>query len=257
MKPVTTPITESVTKPVMEPVTKPVTKLVTKPEFKKKSIRSYVIRAGRMTDGQRAAFDNWWPAYGLSLFDGPLSTTEAFGRSAPVVLEVGFGMGDSLVTMATDSPETDFIGIEVHPPGVGRLINNAGQAQLRNVRVYMADALDVLADCIADESLDRFQLFFPDPWHKKKHQKRRIVQPEFVAIIRQKLKPGGICHMATDWENYAQYMMEVMCAAPGFENTASSYCFAERPDYRPTTKFETRGELRGHGVWDIIFRKNA
>ena len=228
-----------------------------KPQYKKKSIRSYVIRAGRMTDGQKSAFDTWWPNYGLSLFDGPLSAAEEFNRTAPLVLEVGFGMGDSLVTMASDAPETDFIGIEVHPPGVGRLINNAGQTQLQNLRVYMADALDVLEDCIADESLDRFQLFFPDPWHKKKHHKRRIVQPEFIAAIHKKLKPGGLCHMATDWEEYAEHMMEVMCSAPGFINTAPDYCFAEQPDYRPKTKFETRGELKGHGVWDIIFCKRG
>jgi len=228
-----------------------------RPEYKKKSIRSYVIRAGRMTDGQKAAFDNWWPTYGLSLFDGPLHADQVFGRKAPLVLEVGFGMGDSLVAMATAAPEVDFIGIEVHPPGVGRLINNAGQAGLRNLRVYMADALDVLADCVADESLDRFQLFFPDPWHKKKHHKRRIVQPEFIAAVRRKLKPEGICHMATDWEAYAEYMMEAMCAAPGFANTAAEYCFADRPDYRPKTKFEARGEQRGHGVWDVVFRKTA
>jgi tRNA (guanine-N7-)-methyltransferase len=228
-----------------------------KPEFKKKSIRSYVIRAGRMTEGQKAAFDKWWPTYGLSLFSGALSPGETFGREAPVVLEVGFGMGDSLLTMATEAPDVDFIGIEVHPPGVGRLINNAGAAGLNNLRVYIADALDVLEDCIPDASLDRFQLFFPDPWHKKKHNKRRIVQPEFVELVRRKLKVGGICHMATDWENYAEYMMEVMCAAPGYENTAPEYCFAERPSYRPKTKFEARGEDRGHGVWDIVFRKTG
>lgn len=228
-----------------------------KPEFKKKSIRSYVIRAGRMTEGQKAAFDKWWPTYGLSLFAGPLNASEAFGREAPVVLEVGFGMGDSLFSMASAAPDTNFLGIEVHPPGVGRLINNAGGAGLTNLRVYMADALDVMEDCIADNSLDRFQLFFPDPWHKKKHQKRRIVQPEFVELVRRKLKVDGVLHMATDWENYADHMMEVMCLAPGYENTAPEYCFAERPSYRPKTKFELRGESRGHGVWDIIFRKTG
>ena len=226
-----------------------------KPEFKQKSIRSYVIRAGRITDGQRGAFDQWWPLYGLSLFKGKLNLDEIFGRTAPLVLEVGFGMGDSLFAMASEDRDSNFIGIEVHPPGVGRLINNAGQAQLDNLKVYMADALDVLEDCIADNSLDRFQLFFPDPWHKKKHHKRRIVQPEFVALINRKLKDGGICHMATDWEDYAEQMMEVLCAAPGFTNTAPDYCFAERPAYRPKTKFENRGELRGHGVWDIVFKK--
>jgi tRNA (guanine-N7-)-methyltransferase len=220
-----------------------------KPEFKKKSIRSYVIRAGRITEGQRAAFDRWWPTYGLSLFDGPLDMDAVFGRSAPRVLEVGFGMGDSLISMAQAAPETDFIGIEVHPPGVGRLINSAGQLGLTNLRVYL------LQDCIADQSLDRFQLFFPDPWHKKKHHKRRIVQPEFVQLVRPKLKIGGVLHMATDWEEYAEVMMEVLCAAEGFDNTAPQYCFAERPAYRPKTKFEARGESRGHGVWDVVFRR--
>lgn len=226
-----------------------------KPEFKQKSIRSYVIRAGRITDGQRGAFDQWWPQYGLSLFQGALNVDTTFGRSAPLVLEVGFGMGDSLFAMASENRDTNFIGIEVHPPGVGRLINNAGQAGLDNLKVYMADALDVLEDCIADQSLDRFQLFFPDPWHKKKHHKRRMVQPEFATLIHRKLKGGGICHMATDWEDYAEHMMEVLCAAPGFINTAPDYCFAERPAYRPKTKFESRGESKGHGVWDLVFKK--
>ena len=139
------------------------------PEFKKKSIRSFVIRGGRMTEGQKNAFDKWWPHYGVSLFDGPINPAELFGRSAPLVLEIGFGMGDSLVDMAIADPDSDFIGIEVHPPGVGRLINRAGTEGVPNLRCYMADANDVLSDCIPDGSLDRLQLFFPDPWHKKKH----------------------------------------------------------------------------------------
>lgn len=226
-----------------------------KPEFKQKPIRSYVIRAGRMTEGQKAAFHRWWPTYGLSLFDGPLDPVATFGRDAPRVLEVGFGMGDSLCEMARRTTDMDFIGIEVHPPGVGRLINTAGSDGLPNLRVYMADAIDVLEDCIPDASLDRFQLFFPDPWHKKKHHKRRIVSQDFVAQVRQKLKPGGVLHMATDWQEYAEYMMEVMCMAPGFANAATEYCFSQRPTYRPKTKFESRGEQRGHGVWDIIFKR--
>jgi tRNA (guanine-N7-)-methyltransferase len=224
-----------------------------KPEFKPKSIRSFVIRAGRMTDGQRSAFDDYWPLYGLSLFGGQLDAETAFGNANPVALEIGFGMGDSLLAMAQAEPEVNFVGIEVHPPGVGRLINTAGKESIRNLKVYMADAKDVLEDCIPDGSLGRFQLYFPDPWHKKKHHKRRIVQPEFVALAARKLRPGGLLHMATDWQNYAEQMLEVLIAEPALENTATDY--AERPTFRPTTKFETRGERLGHGVWDLLFRK--
>jgi tRNA (guanine-N7-)-methyltransferase len=224
-----------------------------KPEFKPKSIRSFVIRAGRMTDGQRSAFDEYWPAYGLSLFDGPLDVEAAFGNGNPVALEIGFGMGDSLLAMAQAEPEVNFIGIEVHPPGVGRLIHMAGKAGVRNLKVYMADAKDVLEDCVADASLARFQLYFPDPWHKKKHNKRRIVQAEFVALAARKLRSGGLLHMATDWQNYAEHMLEVLQAEPQLVNTAADY--AECPEFRPKTKFEARGERLGHGVWDLLFRK--
>ncbi|MFL0797780.1 MAG: tRNA (guanosine(46)-N7)-methyltransferase TrmB [Cellvibrionaceae bacterium] len=226
-----------------------------RPEFKKKDIRSYVIRAGRITAGQRKAFETWGPKYRLRLVDGALDIPQTFEREAPVVLELGFGMGDSLLQMAKDEADKSFIGIEVHPPGVGRIINSAGMDGVENLRVYMADAVDVLEDCIANESLDRFQLYFPDPWHKKKHHKRRIVQPEFVQRIRQKLKPGGVFHMATDWENYADHMMEVMSLAEGYENVAGEYLFSDKPDYRPETKFERRGERLGHGVWDLLFKK--
>lgn len=224
-----------------------------KPEFKPKSIRSFVIRAGRMTDGQRSAFDEFWPVYGLSLFGGPLDAAAAFGNGNPVALEIGFGMGDSLLAMAQAEPEVNFIGIEVHPPGVGRLINNAGKEGIRNLKVYMADARDVLEDCIPDASLARFQLYFPDPWHKKKHNKRRIVQPEFVALAARKLQQGGLLHMATDWQHYAEQMLEVLAAEPALANTAVDY--AECPAFRPKTKFEARGERLGHGVWDLLFRK--
>ena len=166
-------------------------------------------------------------------------------------------MGDSLFEMAQAEPENDFIGIEVHPPGVGRLINNAQKADLRNLKVYMADAIDVLNDCIPDHSLSRFQLYFPDPWHKKKHHKRRIVQPDFMQLILRKLKEGGLCHFATDWEHYADHMMEVMTLAPGFVNEAGEYRFSEQPSFRPETKFERRGQKLGHGVWDLLFRKNS
>lgn len=227
-----------------------------KPEFKRKPIRSFVIRGGRITDGQKSAFDRWWGQYGLSLFDGAVQPDEVFGRKAPLVVEVGFGMGDSLFAMCQAEPEKNFIGIEVHPPGVGRLISLAGQAGITNLRVFMADAVDVMTDCIPETSVDRFQLFFPDPWHKKKHHKRRILQPEFAQQVRKLLKSGGHFHMATDWENYADHSFEVLSLADGFANTAAEYCFADRPEYRPKTKFEARGERLGHGVWDIIFARS-
>lgn len=226
-----------------------------RPEFKQKSIRSYVIRAGRMTPGQRRAFERNWAAYGLSLFDGALDPVAEFGRAAPLVLEVGFGMGDSLLAMAQAEPDKDFIGIEVHPPGVGRLLNNAAEAGVHNLRVYMADANDVLADCIADGAVSRFQLYFPDPWHKSKHKKRRIVQPAFAQQVLAKLGVGGVFHLATDWADYADQMMEVMSLAPGYRNQAGEYLFAHKPDYRPDTKFQKRGERLGHGVWDLLFEK--
>lgn len=226
-----------------------------RPEFKKKSIRSYVIRAGRMTPAQHSAFKKQWARFGLSLFSGQIDPEQLFGRKAPLVLEVGFGMGASLLAMAKAEPEKDFIGIEVHPPGVGRLLNDAAEANISNLRVFMADANDVLEDCIPDNSLARFQLYFPDPWHKKKHQKRRIAQPIFIEKVRAKLAIGGILHMATDWEDYADHMMVVMSQADGYRNQAGEYVFAEKPAYRPNTKFEQRGERLGHGVWDLLFEK--
>lgn len=226
-----------------------------KPEFKPKSIRSFVIRAGRITVGQKNAFEHWWPHYGLSLSKGSLAIDAAFGRQASVVLEIGFGMGDSLLAMARQEPEKNFIGIEVHPPGVGRVINAAGKEQINNLRVYMADAMDVLEDCIADNSIDRLQVYFPDPWHKKKHNKRRMIQAQFIQKLRLKLKTGGVLHLATDWENYAEQMLEVMTAAPGFKNLNAAGGYSERPDYRPITKFEKRGERLGHGVWDLLFAR--
>ncbi len=226
-----------------------------KPEFKPKSIRSFVIRAGRITQGQKHAFEDWWPDYGLSLHRGRLDPDACFGRQAPRVLEIGFGMGDSLFAMASDEPDKDFIGIEVHPPGVGRLINNAGKTGLTNLRVYMADAMDVLEDCIPDQSLTRLQIYFPDPWHKKKHHKRRMIQPAFVQRLRSKLALGGVLHLATDWQHYAEQMLEVMSAAEGFRNLSPGGDYCPRPAYRPITKFEKRGERLGHGVWDLLFER--
>ncbi len=224
-------------------------------ESRRKSIRSYVVRAGRMTEGQRRAFERYWPAFGLSLDDGLLDLDAVFGRRAPRVLEIGFGMGDSLLQMAADEPDKDFIGIEVHPPGVGALVNNAGKAGITNLRIYLADAVDVLNECIPPASLARVQVYFPDPWHKKKHHKRRIIQPPLVALLASRLEAGGLLHLATDWENYAEHMSEVLAAEPALENCASDGGYVERPAFRPVTKFERRGERLGHGVWDLLYRR--
>lgn len=229
-----------------------------RPEFKAKTIRSYVIRGGRRTSSQQRALIAHRDLYCLSLHAGPAVWAEVFGRVAPVVLEIGFGMGDSLLQMALAEPDKDFIGIEVHTPGAGRLLANATRAGVANLRIYVADAVDVLADCVPDHSLARVQLYFPDPWHKKKHHKRRLVQPEFVCAIRHKLAIDGLYHMATDWQPYAEHMAAVMAVAPGFINTATEPApFIARPAFRPVTKFEQRGARLGHGIWDLLYQRSA
>ncbi len=224
---------------------------------KERQIRSFVMRAGRMTDSQRKAYERLWPKYGLNLESGIKGFEAAFDAEGERVFEIGFGMGDSLVDMAKAAPEKNFVGVEVHTPGVGRLLNRCEAEGVNNLRVYQDDAIEVLADCIADGSLSTVQIFFPDPWHKKKHNKRRIVQPEFVQALRKKLKVGGVIHLATDWENYAEQMMEVMSAAEGFDNQAGIESFSVKPDNRPITKFEKRGQRLGHGVWDLLFERIA
>ncbi len=221
-------------------------------------IRSFVMRTGRITEGQKKALDQGWSRFGLALDNGELDLATTFNRRAPVVFEIGFGNGDSLFEMAQLAPEKDFIGVEVHTPGVGRLMHHVLDASLENVRVFQEDAVDVLRHCIPDNSLATVQIFFPDPWHKKRHHKRRIVQPEFAQLVRRKLAADGTIHMATDWENYAEHMLDVMEAAEGFENTAGAGQYQPgRPPQRPETKFEQRGKRLGHGVWDLIFRKTG
>lgn len=220
-------------------------------------IRSFVRRQGRLTEGQSRALEQHWDQYGLRLEQGVLDYPAIFGNANLVILEIGFGNGASLLQMAQSAPQKNFIGVEVHRPGVGKLINDAQHAGVNNLKVFCDDAIEVLARNIADASLDGVQLFFPDPWHKKRHNKRRIVQAEFAQNIRHKLKPGGYFHMATDWEPYAQHMLDVMSAAEGFVNQAGAGCYAPKPDYRPNTKFEQRGERLGHGVWDLVFIRNA
>jgi len=220
-------------------------------------IKSFVKREGRLTNAQAKAIEENWPSKGLTIEQGMLNLDDVFGRSAPTVLEIGFGMGKSFVEMATAAPQNNFIGIEVHRPGIGACLADAEEAAVENVRVFEHDAVEVLAQSIADNSLHRLQLYFPDPWHKTRHHKRRIVQPNFVQNLRSKLAIGGTFHMATDWEPYAEHMMEVMTQAQGYENTSSegTNCFVPRPNYRPITKFEVRGQKLGHGVWDLIFKR--
>lgn len=220
-----------------------------------RKIRSFVMRTGRMTEGQKLALDSGWADYGLEHQMGMLDLTQVFGSSAPVIFEIGFGNGDSLAQMARVRPQAHFIGVEVHTPGVGRLLHHIQQDRLHNLRVFREDAVDILHDCIPDHSLDCVQLFFPDPWHKKRHHKRRIVQPEFSQLLHRKLVKGGTFHMATDWQNYAEHMLTVMDSADGFENTAGVGQYQNgRPEHRPVTKFEQRGQRLGHGVWDLIYR---
>lgn len=220
-----------------------------------RKIKSFVLREGRLTNGQAAALEQYWPAMGLDYTKEAINMEQVFGRVAPVTLEIGFGMGKSLVETAKNNPDRNFIGIEVHRPGVGACLMDAGELGLTNLRVYQHDGVEVMDDSIGDESLDCVQLFFPDPWHKKRHHKRRIVKAEFVESIRRHLKIGGVFHMATDWENYAEHMLAVMNEAPGFENTSTTDDYIPRPDSRPLTKFEQRGHRLGHGVWDLMFKR--
>lgn len=223
----------------------------------RRGIKSYVLRAGRMTVAQTRGLEEVWPRLGLSLEDGRQDLDKVFGRHAPRVVEVGFGMGASLIEQAETHRDTDFIGIEVHPPGVGKLLDEADKRGLTNLRVYREDALRVLEECLPEASIDTLQLFFPDPWPKKKHHKRRILQPAFAELVRTRLKPGGLFHMATDWANYAEQMAEIMAAEPGYRNVASAETapYVPRPAFRPLTKFELRGERLGHGVWDLMYER--
>jgi len=220
-----------------------------------RTIKSFVKREGRLTKSQLNALDKLWPKFGIDYSEQQLDLERIFDRTSEKILEIGFGNGDSLWQMANASPEKDFIGIEVHRPGVGHLLHLVETSDNTNLRIISYDAIDVLINQIKNNSLDRIQLFFPDPWHKKKHHKRRIVQDEFANLVAKKLKPGGIFHLATDWENYSEYMQEVLNRNDNFENLSEDNTFVPKPIERPTTKFETRGKKLGHGVWDMLYKK--
>ena len=216
-------------------------------------IRSYVLRVGRMGTGQERALSELGPKYLIPHALLPLDLNAAFGRTAPHVLEIGFGMGHATAEIARQRPDTDYLGIEVHTPGVGALLKRIGELDLTNLRLIQHDAVEVLEQRLAEFSLDGVHIFFPDPWHKKRHHKRRLIQPDFVSLLAGRLKPGGYLHLATDWQDYAEQMLRVLSAEPALTNTADGY--APRPDYRPLTKFEQRGINLGHGVWDLVFKR--
>jgi tRNA (guanine-N7-)-methyltransferase len=217
----------------------------------RRAIRSFVVRAGRMGSGQERALAELGPKFILPLSENPLDWAPVFGREAPRVLEIGFGMGDATAAIAAAMPGTDFIGVEVHPPGVGSLLRQVGERGLTNVRIVQDDAVEVIEHMIAPATLAGVHVFFPDPWHKKRHHKRRLIQAPFVRLLASRLAPGAYLHCATDWQPYAEQMLEVLGAEPTLRNTAAGY--AERPAYRPLTKFEHRGLKLGHGVWDLVF----
>jgi len=218
-----------------------------------RGIRSYVRRAGRVTTGQAKAFEQFGAQFIVPFQQRPLDLDAAFGRAAPTILEIGFGMGEATAHIATLMPEKNFLCCEVHDPGVGALLKRIGEQQLTNVRIVQHDAVEVIDQMLPEASLAGVHVFFPDPWHKARHNKRRLIQAPFVTRLLSRLQSGGYIHCATDWEPYAQQMLDVFSGEPQLVNTAGSY--APRPDYRPLTKFENRGLKLGHGVWDLVFTK--
>jgi tRNA (guanine-N7-)-methyltransferase len=219
----------------------------------RRPIRSFVLRQGRVTNAQRRACEELLTVYGVPFAPAPLDLDRLFGRAAPKILEIGFGMGETTATIAQAHPENDYLGIEVHTPGVGSLLKQLDDLSSKNVRIIQHDAVEVLQQMIASAALDGVHLFFPDPWPKKRHHKRRLVQAPFTALLATRMKSRAYLHAATDWEDYAQQMLQVLTAEPALENTATD--FAQRPNSRPETKFERRGLKLGHRVWDLVFRK--
>ncbi|MGO1000098.1 tRNA (guanosine(46)-N7)-methyltransferase TrmB [Lysobacter sp. CA196] len=222
----------------------------------RRQVRSFVLRQGRFTPAQQRAFDELWPRFGIDYQGSPRNYHEIFGRSAKRVLEIGFGNGEALRFAAQHDRERDLIGIEVHAPGVGRLLNALAEDGSDHVRLYHHDAVEVLNHEVADASLDEVRIYFPDPWHKKRHNKRRLVQPAFADLLVRKLSPDGRLHLATDWQDYAEQMWDVLDATAGLVNRAGPRGSVARPPWRPQTHFETRGQKLGHGVWDLLYDKS-
>jgi len=225
------------------------------PIERSRSIRSFVTRAGRITDAQQRALEVCWPRYGVEFTRETLDLDKLFGRRAPRVVEIGFGNGENLAARAAAQPEVDFLGIEVHRAGVGRLMLAAETGGLTNLRIVCHDAVEVLEHQLAPQSLDELQILFPDPWHKKRHNKRRLIQPPFVNLAASRLKSGGLLRLATDWEPYAVQMLEVLSACPALVNLSKDGGYVQRPAERITTRFEKRGTRLGHGVWDLAFQR--
>ncbi|MEO8159874.1 MAG: tRNA (guanosine(46)-N7)-methyltransferase TrmB [Arenimonas sp.] len=223
--------------------------------LRQRPIRSFVLRQGRTTQAQKRAFELHWSRYGLEYAGNERDFEAVFGRRADRVLEIGFGNGEQIAFAAANEPQRDFIGIEVHGPGVGRLLNQLAAEDIDNVRLYQHDAVEVLRNEIADGALAELRIYFPDPWHKKKHNKRRLVNPGFVAMLCDKLRTGGRLHLATDWEPYAEQMWDVLDAQARLRNVAGARAAVPRPDWRRQTHFETRGQKLGHGVWDLLYEK--
>ncbi len=239
----------------MPPMNKDTPQIEAEEDFTQRRIRSYVLRQGRLTKGQEKALTENWPKFGIDYTPEMLDLPKIFGRQESLkVLEIGFGMGETTATIAEGMPERDFLGVEVHTPGVGALLKLIDEKLLSNVRIIQHDVVDVLNHMIADASLDGVHIFFPDPWHKKRHHKRRLIQAEFVKLLCSKLKSGGYLHVATDWQEYAEWVLDILKVEPLLTNSAKDY--APKPAYRPLTKFENRGIKLGHGVWDLIFTRS-
>jgi tRNA (guanine-N7-)-methyltransferase len=220
-----------------------------------RKIKSYVLRAGRISNRQQQGLELWLKDYELPMKETPWNLSDEFRRSADTVVEIGFGMGTSLFTMAQNNPDLNYLGIEVHRAGVGSLVADLHDSQLNNVRVVAHDAVEIFQNQLEDNSLAGVQIFFPDPWHKKRHHKRRLIQPEFIQLLVSKIRKGGFIHCATDWQEYAEYILEVLSGEPALVNSQQDGDYSPKPDSRPLTKFEQRGERLGHGVWDLIFIK--
>lgn len=224
---------------------------------RQRPLRSFVLRQGRITPAQARAFDAHWSRYGLDYRGQPRDLDAAFGRHAPRVVEIGFGNGEQLLHAAVHEPDKDFIGIEVHRPGVGRLMNGLAAADVGNARLYHHDAVEVLAHEIAPASLAQVRIYFPDPWPKKRHHKRRLIQPDFVAFLAGRVAAGGLLHLATDWAEYAEHMLATVDASPSWINRAGTGQYSPCPDWRIETHFERRGTRLGHGVWDLVYERSG